>query len=138
MEPTDPLDDELQELRKKRLREMEQALSRHEAPAVIQVTDETFAGVIRDHPFVLIDFWAEWCGPCRTVGPAIEELAGEFEGRVCVAKCNVDESPGLAAHLSIAAIPTLILFSRGQMVDRITGAYPKEQIRHRMQRAFGE
>jgi thioredoxin 1 len=138
MDPDDRLDDELQELRKKRLREMEQALSRRETPTVLQVTEETIGGVIRSHPRVLIDFWAEWCGPCRTVGPAIEELAMEFEGRVTVGKCNVDENPRIAAQLSISAIPTLILFSHGQLVDRITGAYPKAQIRQRMQRAFGE
>jgi thioredoxin 1 len=138
MEQHDPLDDELQELRKRRLREMEQELSRRDAPVgVLHVTDESVGSMIRDHPFVLIDFWAEWCGPCRAVGPAIEELAGEFGGRVTVAKCNVDENPRVAAHFSIAAIPTLLLFSHGQMVDRITGAYPKEQIRQRMQRSFG-
>lgn len=138
MEPNEPFDDELQELRRKRLREMEEALSRRMMPAVITVTEETYAGILRDHPFVLIDFWAEWCGPCRTVGPVIEELAGEFEGKVTVGKCNVDENPRLAARLSVAAIPTLILYAGGQMVDRITGAYPKAQIRKRMQRAFGE
>ncbi|HDR74183.1 MAG TPA: thioredoxin [Methanoculleus sp.] len=137
MEPEDPLDDELQELRKKRLREMEQALFRSEGAAVIDVTDATIGGMVRAHPYVLVDFWAEWCGPCRTVGPVVEELALEFEGRVTIAKCNVDENPRVAAQLSISAIPTLILFAHGQMVDRITGAYPKAQIRQRMQRAFG-
>jgi thioredoxin 1 len=138
MEPNEPFDDELQELRKRRLREMEQALLRGRKPAVVTVTEGTYPGLLRDHPFLLIDFWAEWCGPCRQVGPVIEELAGEYEGRVTVAKCNVDENPRLAARLSVAAIPTLILYSGGQMVDRITGAYPKAQIRTRMQRAFGE
>lgn len=78
---------------------------------------------------VLVDFWAPWCGPCRLIAPALEELATELAGKVRIAKVNVDDLPELAAPLGIQGIPTLVLFQNGQPVDRIVGAAPKAAMR---------
>jgi thioredoxin 1 len=101
------------------------------------VSELQFPQVVRDYPFVVIDFWAEWCGPCKRVAPVVAELAQEFAGKVAFCKCNTDENQRLALQFGISAIPTLLFFSHGQMVDRIIGAYPKETIRIKVQRAFG-
>ena len=75
---------------------------------------------------VLVDFWAEWCGPCKMVGPAIEELASEFEGKASVVKVNVDEEPGLAGEYGVRSIPSLLFFQGGKVVDQLIGATSKE------------
>ena len=75
------------------------------------------------HPFLVIDFWAEWCGPCRMVAPVIEELSREYSGQVTFAKCNTDENPGIAGGFGISAIPTIILFRDGNAADIVVGAY---------------
>lgn len=77
---------------------------------------------------VLVDFWATWCGPCRMLGPVIEEIAKEYEGKVKVAKVNVDEEMALAQSYQISSIPTLLLFKEGQVVDHSLGYVPKQQI----------
>jgi thioredoxin 2 len=104
----------------------------------LTVTDATFAAdVERSSLPVLVDAWAPWCGPCRMVGPIVEELATELAGTVRVAKLNVDENPATAARFEVRSIPTLLVMVNGREVDRIVGALPKNAIRERLQRALG-
>jgi thioredoxin 1 len=93
------------------------------------VTDDEFQAMVieSDRP-VLVDFWAEWCGPCRMVAPSVKEIAGEYEDVLSVAKLDVDENPTIPGRYGIIGIPTLMLFKGGEVVARITGALPKERI----------
>jgi len=92
----------------------------------LELTDANFQNEVldADKP-VLVDFWAEWCGPCRMVGPIVEELAHEYEGKAVVGKVNVDENHGVAAQFGIRNIPTLLIFKNGQIVDKQVGVAPK-------------
>jgi len=103
--------------------------------AVGNVTEDTFATEVlgADGP-VLVDFWAEWCGPCKMVSPIVEDLAGEFGGRLRVFKLNVDENPQIAATYGIMSIPTLAVFQDGRLKDRIVGYRPKNQLRQELER----
>lgn len=91
----------------------------------IELTDSNFEQTINTDKAVLVDFWAEWCGPCKMIGPIVEELAGDYEGKAVVAKLNVDENPMTAAKFGIRSIPTLLVFKGGQIVDKQIGAVPK-------------
>lgn len=100
------------------------------------VTDATFAADVERSPLpVLVDAWAPWCGPCRMIAPAIEQLAAELSGRVRVAKLNVDENPATAARFDVRSIPTMLVMVNGREVDRIVGAQPKAAIQQRLERA---
>ena len=95
----------------------------------LAATDVNFKSEILDSDKVaLVDFWATWCGPCMMLGPVIEELAGDYEGKAVIAKLNVDESPAIAAQFGIRSIPALLVFKNGKVVDQMLGALPKNQI----------
>ena len=98
--------------------------------ATIKVTDKTFQNEVlgSDVP-VLVDFWAEWCGPCKMIGPALEELAEEYDGRIKIAKVNVDENPDAPATLGVRGIPALFLFKDGEVVSNKVGAAPKAALK---------
>ena len=103
----------------------------------IEVSDQEFhARVLESDKPVLVDFWAPWCGPCRMVAPVLEELAGEYEGRMTIAKVNTDEQMETAGRLGIRGIPTLILFAGGREVERIVGAVPKHALQTRVDAAL--
>ncbi len=130
------MDDELSRIREKRLQEMKDKMASTGKAEVIRVDQAHIEEILKEHPALVIDFWAEWCGPCRRVSPAIEELAQEFAGKVTFGKCNTDENQKFAIEMNISAIPNIVFFSRGRMVDRIIGAYPKEAIRQKVMKNF--
>ena len=95
----------------------------------VKVTDASFQSDVLDSKKpVLVDFWAEWCGPCRMIAPALEEIAGTLNGKVKIVKLNVDENPQTAAKYGIQSIPTLMIFKNGQMASRQIGAAPKQKL----------
>jgi thioredoxin 1 len=95
---------------------------------VQQISDADFDGKIGSERPSLVDFWAPWCGPCKAIGPVVEDLANEYDGKVDIYKMNVDDNPVTPGKFGIRAIPTLILFKGGEVVDQITGAVGKAQL----------
>jgi thioredoxin 1 len=98
-------------------------------PNTIKVTDASFErDVLQSTEPVVVDFWAEWCGPCRMIGPALEEISVEMAGKVKIAKVNVDENPGIASQFGIRSIPTMMLFKGGKLAAQKVGAAPKSEL----------
>ncbi len=98
-----------------------------------QISDTTFDTEIRGETPVLVDFWAEWCGPCRMVAPVLEQIAAEQTGKLKIVKLNVDDNPNTQMQYGVTGIPTMILFKDGEMVERIVGFMPKPQLMKRLE-----
>jgi thioredoxin 1 len=99
----------------------------------VHLTEQTFdEALVANQSLMMVDFWAEWCGPCRAIAPVLEELARTSGGRVTLAKVNVDENPGLAARYGIRSIPTILLVKDGKVADQVIGAVPKAQLQKKL------
>ncbi len=137
--PTGSLADEEAELAEIRARKL-QALRAPKAPSPppgpVAATVATFGPLVAESPHAVVDFWAEWCGPCRQLSPTLDALAAEFQGAIRVLKVNVDREPDLAARFEVQAIPTLLLLEHGRPIDRIVGALPTASLRERLVRSF--
>ena len=104
---------------------------------MVQITDDNFeTEVIRSNLPVLIDFWAPWCGPCKSIAPVIEELAREYDGRIKVAKLNVDENPATPSRYAVRGIPNLLILKGGTVKEQIVGAVPKARLVDAIERAL--
>lgn len=104
---------------------------------VLNATDDNFdSEVLQAQEPVLVDFWASWCAPCKAIGPVIEELAGEYDGKIKVAKVNVDENPAIPGNYGVRGIPTIMLFKNGEVVDQLVGAVPKNQLQSLVDKAL--
>ncbi len=121
--------DEIEEIKRRKLEELMRRVRGDTVSKPVSLDSRSFKRFLDEHENVVVDFWAEWCGPCRMISPIIEELAKEYAGKVAFGKLNVDEAREIAMQFGISAIPTLIFFKRGKAVSAIVGAYPKSEIK---------
>lgn len=125
-------DEELKIINEKRMKKLQQIMNEKELLKNIKdplnLDDSNFSQTISKFPLLLVDFWAPWCGPCRMMSPLIDQIGREYMGKLVVGKVNVDENPTISRQFGISSIPTLILFKRGQAVNKIIGSVSKNKI----------
>ena len=134
------MDEELEDLRNKKMEQLKEKymnggknMEENLPNTPLIVTDADIDEHTKKYLTVVIDCWAPWCGPCQMVGPVIEELAKEMQGKVVFGKLNVDENPATSAKHQIMSIPTLLVFKNDDLVDRLVGAYPKEELKKKLE-----
>lgn len=130
---------ELEEIRKRKLEELKKNIGGAKKPSSgpVHLTDATFDSFIRENSISVVDFWAEWCYPCRMLSPIIDEISNEYAGRVSFGKLNVDENPETPKRFGISGIPTLLIFKNGQLVGKMVGAAPKQRIEAELHKIAG-
>ena len=121
--------DEIEEIRKKKIKELMEKIEMSKIDKPIVANSKNFDEIVKKYKNVVVDFWAEWCMPCRMIAPIIEDLAREYAGKVVFVKLNTGENPEIAMRYGISAIPTLMFFKNGKPIDLIIGAYPKSEIK---------
>jgi len=131
---------ELEEIKKRKLEELKKKymnggknMDENMPSTPVKITDADFDEAVKKYNMIVIDCWAPWCGPCRMVGPVIEELAKEMQGAVVFGKLNVDENPSTSARHQIMSIPTMLVFKNGNLVDRLIGALPKDELKRKLE-----
>jgi thioredoxin 1 len=133
-------DEEILAIKQRKLTEMQKsAMTRSATNSItrpIVLTDMNFRDEVSKYPLMLIDFWAPWCGPCKMISPIIEQLAGEYGGKVVFGKLNIDENQTVAQYFGIQSIPTMMILKNSKVVDVIVGALPKAQIETKLKQHF--
>ena len=134
------MDKELEEIKNKKLEELKklymnggQKMAENLPNSPLTISDSDIDDAVKKYQTVVVDCWAPWCGPCNMVAPVIEELAKEMQGKIVFGKLNVDENPATSAKHQIMSIPTLLVFKNGNLVDRLVGAYPKEELKKKLE-----
>lgn len=132
--------DEIEEIKKRKLQELTKKLNKEKTKQEmdypnkpVEMTDGNFKETIQKYPVVVVDCWAQWCGPCRMVAPTIDALANDLSGKVVFGKLDVDQNRQTAAIFNIMSIPTMLIFKNGQLVDTMVGALPREMIEAKLQ-----
>jgi len=128
------MDEELEKIKERKLRELQRRYleKRKTSEEPAKLTDASFDQFLKSYPAAVIDLWAEWCMPCQLVAPVVEELAKRYAGKVVFGKLNVDENPKTAAKFNINAIPTLLFFKSGKLVDQVVGVAPADELERRI------
>ncbi len=125
-------DEELRQINEKKMKELQQFVNEKELLKTVKepitLSDSTFFETINKFPLMLVDFWAPWCGPCRMMSPIVDQIGREYPDKLAVGKINVDENQLIARQFSVSSIPTLILFKRGKLLNKIIGAVSKNRI----------
>ncbi len=135
----DMIDHELEEIKKKKLEQLKKQymsggnITENMPNTPIKLTDADIDETVKKYDTIVIDCWASWCSPCLMVAPVIEELAKEMQGTVVFGKLNVDENPATSAKHHIMSIPTLLVFKNGNLIERLVGAYPKEELKKKLE-----
>lgn len=131
---------EIEEIRKRKLKEYTNSylkggkkMEENQPNTPLKITDADMEDTIKKYDTIVIDCWAPWCGPCRMVGPVIDELAKEMQGKIVFGKLNVDENPQTSQKHQIMSIPTLLIFKDGNLVDKFIGAMPKDSLKQKLQ-----
>lgn len=133
------MDDDLEDIKRKKLEELKERFAEPAKPEIkfperpIVVTDGSLRGAVMQYPLLIVDCWAEWCGPCRMIAPVLDELAKDYAGKVVFGKLNVDENMQTARAFEITAIPMLLIFKNGKFIDKLVGAYPKHMLEQKVQ-----